>query len=134
MNEIKNNFSINKSSEKNFGITFGIIFFIIALFPLYQNHNINYLFLIISFFIFFVSFFFANILFVPNKYWFKFGMILGHVISQFVMLFIFFSIFLPIGFIFKILRKDLINSKVNKSLKSYWIDRNANNNSMDNQF
>ena len=134
MNEMKNNFSINKSSEKNFGITFGIIFFIIALFPLYQNQNINYLFLIISFFIFFISFFFANLLVVPNKYWFKFGMILGHVMSQIVMIFIYISIFLPIGFIFKILRKDLINSKVNKSLKTYWIDRNTKNNSMDNQF
>lgn len=134
MNEFKNNFLIESSSERSFGLTFGFIFLIISLFPLYLDKNINLLFLSISIVFFLITIFFKKLLILPNKLWFKFGMILGHFISQIVMLLIFSIFFVPLGFIIKIFKKDLINSKLNFKTNSYWISKKDNFNSMDNQF
>ena len=134
MNEFKNNFLIESSSERSFGLTFGFIFLIISLFPLYLDKNINLLFLSISIVFFLITIFFKKLLILPNKLWFKFGMILGHFISQIVMLLIFSIFFVPLGFIIKIFKKDLINSKLNFKTNSYWINKKDNFNSMDNQF
>ncbi len=134
MNEFKNNFLIESSSERSFGFTFGFIFLIISLFPLYLDNNINFLFLSISIVFFLITIFFKKLLILPNKLWFKFGMILGHFISQIVMLLIFSIFFVPLGFIIKIFKKDLINSKLNFKTNSYWINKKDNFNSMDNQF
>ena len=134
MNEFKNNFLIESSSERSFGFTFGFIFLIISLFPLYLDKNINLLFLSISIVFFLITIFFKKLLILPNKLWFKFGMILGHFISQIVMLLIFSIFFVPLGFIIKIFKKDLINSKLNFKTNSYWINKKDNFNSMDNQF
>lgn len=134
MNESKNNFLIESSSERSFGLTFVFIFLIISLFPLYFGKNINFLFLILSIFFFLITIFFKKLLILPNKLWFKFGMILGHFISQIVMLFIFIIFFIPMGFIIMIFKKDLINSKLNFKKNSYWLSRKDNLNSMKNQF
>ena len=134
MNEFKNNFLIESSSERNFGLTFGFIFLIISLFPLYLDKNINLIFLTISIFFFFITIFYKKLLILPNKLWFRFGMILGHFMSQIVMFLIFVIFFVPMGFIIMIFKKDLINSKLNVKINSYWINRKDNSNSMDNQF
>lgn len=134
MNEFKNNFLIESSSERSFGLTFVFIFLIISLFPLYFDKNINFLFLSLSIIFFLITIFFKKLLILPNKLWFKFGMILGHLISQIVMLSIFIIFFIPMGFIIMLFKKDLINSKLNFKKNSYWLSRKDNLNSMKNQF
>ena len=134
MNEFKNNFLIESSSERSFGFTFVFIFLIISLFPLYFDKNINFLFLSLSIIFFLITIFFKKLLILPNKLWFKFGMILGHLISQIVMLSIFIIFFIPMGFIIMLFKKDLINSKLNFKKNSYWLSRKDNLNSMKNQF
>ena len=134
MNEFKNNFLIESSSERSFGLTFVFIFLINSLFPLYFDKNINFLFLSLSIIFFLITIFFKKLLILPNKLWFKFGMILGHLISQIVMLSIFIIFFIPMGFIIMLFKKDLINSKLNFKKNSYWLSRKDNLNSMKNQF
>ena len=46
---------------------------------------------------------------------------------------IFFLVVTPIGFIMKLLGKDLINLKFNKE-KSYWIEKSGPKSKMKNQF
>ena len=47
--------------------------------------------------------------------------------------FIFFFVVTPIGFIMRLLRKDLLNLKFNNN-KSYWIENNGPKSKMKNQF
>jgi hypothetical protein len=46
---------------------------------------------------------------------------------------IFFLVVTPIGILMRILNKDLLNLKFNKS-KSYWIEKNEQKSKMKNQF
>jgi hypothetical protein len=68
-----------------------------------------------------------------NIIWFKFGIILGNIISPIVMGFIYFFVVTPTGFLTKLSGKNLCNLKKNND-KSYWINKNNDNNSMKNQF
>ena len=68
-----------------------------------------------------------------NKIWFKFGLILGKIISPFVMAIIFFFVVTPTGILMRLFRKDLLNLKFNTK-DSYWIKKNEPKSKMKNQF
>ena len=63
----------------------------------------------------------------------KFGMYLGIFISPIVMGIVFFLVVTPIGIIMRILRKDLLNLRMNKE-NSYWIEKDKIKSNMKNQF
>ena len=69
-----------------------------------------------------------------NKLWFKFGVILGKIISPIIMGTIFFLVVTPIGLIMKVLGKDLLRLKYNKKDNTYWIEKNGPKSKMKNQF
>ena len=47
---------------------------------------------------------------------------------------IYFLTVLPTGIIMRLLKKDLLNQKIEKNSNSYWIHRSEKMNSMKNQF
>ena len=75
----------------------------------------------------------SKILTPLNKLWFKFGIILGKIVSPFVMGIIFFLVVTPIGLIMRLFGKDLLNLKFNGN-KSYWIEKSGPKSTMKNQF
>ena len=60
-------------------------------------------------------------------------MFLGKIISPMVMGLIFFFVVTPIGILMRILKKDLLNLKMNNN-KSYWIEKSEPKSKMRNQF
>jgi large-conductance mechanosensitive channel len=81
-----------------------------------------------------LAFLAPKILTIPNKLWFKFGMLLGSIISPIVMALVYFLTVLPTGLIMRLLGKDLLKQKIDKNAKSYWIERPEPMTSMKNQF
>ncbi len=134
MLENKSYFDVKEGKERGFGLTFAIFFIIIALYPILNNAEIHLWACIVAFTFLFLGFFFPKTLIIPNKLWLKFGMLLGMVVSPIVMGIIFFLVVTPTGIIMHLLGKDLLNQKLNKSKKSYWIKRKELLNSMKNQF
>ena len=67
-----------------------------------------------------------------NLLWFKFGMLLGRIVSPIVMALVFFFVVTPTGLIMKLFQKDLLKLK-KKNKKSYWIERKSKS-EMKNQF
>tara|TARA_B100001123_G_C15269145_1_gene1009606 strand:+ start:1534 stop:1938 length:405 start_codon:yes stop_codon:yes gene_type:complete len=134
MLENRSYIKIKISSERSFGIVFSIIFAIIGLYPLLYGNNINLWSCLISVILLFFAFFLPKTLIVPNKLWFKFGMLLGSIVAPIIMALIYFLTITPTGLIMRLLKKDLLLKKFNKSAKSYWITRNESVNSMKNQF
>ena len=122
-----------KPSNKNFGIVFFIVFFIIALFPLLKDEDLRWWSLIISSVFLVLGLINSNILTPLNKIWFKFGLLLGKIVSPIVMGAVFFLVVTPTGIIMKLMGKDLLNLKKNNS-KTYWIEKKNENNNMKNQF
>ena len=125
--------NIKIGSNKNFGVVFFIVFLLIALYPLLNNNEVRLWSLIISVLFLILGILNSKILSPLNKIWFKFGLILGKIISPIIMGIIFFLVVTPIGFIMKLLGKDLINLKFNNE-KSYWIEKSGPKSKMKNQF
>ena len=124
---------IKIGSNKSFGIVFFVVFLLIALYPLLNDENIRIWSLIISFIFLLLGIFNSKVLSPLNKVWFKFGILLGKVISPIVMGLVFFLVVTPTGILMKIFRKDLLNLKFNNN-KSYWIDKKGPKSKMKNQF
>ena len=120
-------------SNKSFGIVFFIVFLLISLYPLTNHENIRIWSLIISLIFLILGPLNSKILNPFNKLWFKFGMILGRIISPIIMSIIFFLVVTPIGLIMKLLKKDLLNLKFNKT-NTYWIEKSGPKSKMKNQF
>jgi len=129
---LKNN-DIKIGSNKSFGIVFFIVFLIISLYPMLKGQDLRLWFLIISFIFLILGMINSSILTPLNKIWFKFGILLGNIISPIVMAIIFFGVVLPTGIVMKILRKDLIGLKKNNK-NTYWIEKKSQMTSMKNQF
>ncbi len=127
MNDIK------ISSNRSFGIVFFVVFLIIALYPLTYGGEIRIWSLIISIIFLILGLLNSKILAPLNKIWFRFGILLGKIVSPLIMGIIFFLVVTPIGFIMRLLGKDVLNLKFNKN-KSYWIEKNGPKSKMKNQF
>ena len=120
-------------TNKNFGIVFSIVFLIIALFPLINDGSLRIWSLTVSMVFLFLGLINSKILTPLNKIWFKFGLILGRIVSPVIMGIIFFLVVTPIAFIMRLVGKDLLNLKFNKH-KSYWIEKTGPKSKMKNQF
>tara|TARA_Y100000591_G_C21545106_1_gene550852 strand:- start:14 stop:397 length:384 start_codon:yes stop_codon:yes gene_type:complete len=123
----------NTVSNKNFGLTFFIVFLIISFWPLMHNDQIRIWSLVIALIFLILGMSNSKILTSLNTIWFKFGLILGKIVSPIVMGIIFFLIVTPISIIMRILGKDLLNLKYNNR-KSYWIEKRGPKSKMKNQF
>ena len=121
------------SSNRSFGIVFFVVFLTISLFPLINEGNLGIWSLIISIIFLILGLINSNILTPLNKIWFKFGLILGQIVSPIVMGIIFFLVVTPIGILMRILKKDLLNLKINGN-ESYWIKKSEPKSKMRNQF
>ena len=124
---------IKISSNKSFGIVFFVVFVLIAFYPLINQGDIRIWSLIVSLIFLVLGLLNSKILNPLNKLWFKFGIFLGKIVSPLVMGIIFFFVVTPIGFIMRLLKKDLLNLKF-KDNKSYWIEKNEPKSKMKNQF
>ena len=124
---------MNRSSNKNFGIVFFLVFLIISLYPLINSENPRIWSLIISIIFLVLGLSNSKVLTPLNIAWFKFGILLGKIISPVIMGAIFFFVVTSIGLLMRIFRKDLLNLKFSKK-KTYWLDKENVNSKMKNQF
>ena len=127
MNDIK------IGSNRSFGFVFFVVFGLISLYPLLDQGNLRVWSLILSLTFLILGLINSKVLNPLNKIWFKFGLLLGKIISPLVMGLIFFFIVTPTSFLMKLLKKDLLNLQLNKD-KTYWIKKNEPKSKMKNQF
>ena len=124
---------IKIGSNKSFGIVFSIVFLLIAIYPLINSEELRVWSLIIAIIFLVLGLINSKILTPLNKLWFKFGILLGRIVSPVIMGLIFFLVVTPIALLMRIIGKDLLNLKFNKE-KSYWIEKNGPKSKMKNQF
>ena len=120
-------------SNKSFGIVFFVVFLLISFYPLLNNESVRLWSLVFSFIFLVLGVLNSNILTPLNKLWFKFGILLGKIISPIIMGIIFFLVVTPIGLLMRLLGKDILNLKYSNN-KSYWIEKTGPKSKMKNQF
>ena len=126
------NKKIKVSSNKSFGIVFFIFFIAVAFYPLVNNEEYRLWALIISLVFLILGLINSSVLTPLNLLWFKFGMLLGRIVSPIIMALVFFGVVTPTGLLMKFFQKDLLKLK-KKDNKSYWIERKTKS-EMKNQF
>ncbi len=125
--------NIKIGSNRSFGIVFFIVFLIIGLYPIINNENFRVWSIIISLIFLSLGLINSKLLNPLNKLWFKFGILLGKIVSPIIMAIIFFFVVTPIGILMRLLKKDLLNLNFSSN-KSYWIEKNEPKSKMKNQF
>jgi hypothetical protein len=125
----KNNSSISTKTLKSFGITFGLLIVIIFGFfiPFIFETKIPYW----PFFVGILSVMTAlvmprNLRFIYSG-WMVFGSCMAWLNSRIILGFIFYFVFLPIGVIMKICKKDPLAITINKNINSYRVTSVSSN-------
>jgi len=124
---------IKISSNRSFGIVFSIFFSLVGIYLLLNNSSVYYWSFLISLIFFILGLFNSKILGPLNQIWFKFGILLGKVVSPIVMGIIFFLVITPIAILLKIFGKDVLKLKLNNN-ETYWIEKNEPKSDMKKQF
>ena len=104
---------IKLGSNKSFGIVFFIVFLLLGFYPLLNDENVRVWSLVIALIFLALGLLNSKLLLPLNKIWFKFGILLGKIVSPLIMGIIFFLVVTPIGLFMRILGKDLLNLKFN---------------------
>lgn len=125
---------IKISSEKNFGLTLGIIFSLLGLLPLIAGHPIRIWWLVLGAAFLVPAFVKPELLKLPNQYWAKLGLLLNKIVSPVILFVLFFLVFFPMGVLLRVFKKDILNLKIDKSKKSYWIQSESAPTNMVDQF
>ena len=127
------NSKIKLGSNRSFGIVFFVFFLLISLWPLKNGGNLNFWLFGISIIFLILGIINSKLLKPLNFIWFKFGLLLGSIISPIVMSIIFFLVVTPTSILIKLFNKDILNLKKNKK-KTYWIEKTLPKSQMDKQF
>ena len=130
-----NKIKIKMGSNRSFGLVFFTVFLVIALWSFRGDFSqIKKIPLYISLFFLILGIINSNLLTPLNKLWFKFGMLLGAIISPIVMGLVFFAVVTPTAYLMRLAGKDLLKKKYDKKNNSYWIKRDKQMSTMKRQF
>ena len=124
---------VNIGSNRSFGIVFFIFFLIVGTYPIFFQGELRIWSLVVSIIFLLLGIINSRFLTPLNLLWFKFGMLLGRLVSPIVMGLVFFLVVTPTGIIMRILNKNLLRLK-KKNVKTYWIERSSIKSDMKNQF
>jgi hypothetical protein len=113
-----------RSSDAAFGRVFGLIFIGFGVWPLVHLNQPGYVVLGIGLLLLLVSQISPRLLAPFNVAWMKFGDLLHSIVSPVVMGLVYFLTVVPTGFVIRMMGKDLLRTRRDKAVASYWIARN----------
>jgi hypothetical protein len=108
---------------RKFGYLFAVVFSIIALYSMYRGTSQWPWFLGAA-----AVFLLAGLVAYPVLRpvyigWMKFAFVLGWINTRILLGLMFFLVVTPIGLILRLTGKDLLDQKIDRSAKSYWVKR-----------
>ena len=110
-------------SNKKFGIFFTFVFIVSSFYFFYlKNQYLAITLIFLSSYFFIITLFKLKQLSVLNIYWFKFGHLLGKIVSPIVLGIIYFLIITPVAIIIRIIGRDELSLKNNNRL-THWKKR-----------
>ena len=113
-------------SNQKFGFVFTIIFVILGLVSFFEQlFGATIVLNVLAVIFLLVTLLLPNILTPLNKLWMNFGVLLGTIVNPIVLGIIFFGLFMPIGLVMKLFKRDELNIKF-RVKGSYWKKRDVN--------
>ena len=130
-------FSLNKQSDRNFGLVFAAFFLIITCLKYYSSGSVSYIFIGLMVICIILAIFTPSVLRPFNTVWLKFGLLLNKIMSPIIMSIVFFLVVTPIGICMRVLGKRPLNIGSGPKQNTYWLPYTSDNDehdSMNNQF
>jgi len=120
--EIKN-IKEDKNTLRKFGLTVGTILLLVCIVLYLTGKSSSVVFGGIGILLVLFGLILPNILKPLNKIWMSLAVILGWFMSRVILFILYYVIITPIGIFLKLIGKDFLKLKINKSSKSYWEKR-----------
>ncbi len=118
--------STDRKQLKNFGVIMFVGFLVITSVIFLKRGYLNYSILYISCFFILAGFLAPAILKPIYIFWMKLAHLLSWFNTRLLLSVIYILLFTPIAFILKLLRKDLIDIRIDSSASSYWKKKEEN--------
>ncbi|HLK20306.1 MAG TPA: SxtJ family membrane protein [Bryobacteraceae bacterium] len=124
-------------SDRSFAVTFCVFFLLLALLPLRRHQPVQWRWMIASGVFLAVGLVAPGLLHPVSRAWAKLALLLHKIVNPITTAVLYFLIFVPAGYLFRMLGKDPLRLKLEPRAESYWIPRSsaeAASGSMRNQF
>jgi hypothetical protein len=115
---------VKEASNRSFGLVFGIVFTVIAIWPVFGDGDIRLWALVAAGAILCVALLVPDILSGPNRLWTLFGKLLNKVFGGVVMAMIFYIAVTPIAVFLRLSGKKVLDLEFEPEIESYWVERN----------
>ena len=126
-----------QSSNRAFGLVFAMVFTIVACWPLLRGEAPRYWALVIGVAFLVCALVLPDSLAVLNRWWTRFGVVLGRVVSPLALGIVYYVAVVPVGIMMRLFGKDNLGLRFDRSAASYWVIRDPKaepDDSMKNQF
>lgn len=114
----------SKSELRKYGLVMSLIIGLIATLLVYKKSKYAVCGWGISGIFFVLALVFPMILAPVEKFWTELSKFMSRVVTPFVFGIVFFLAFAPVGLLIRLFGKDMLNRKIKKDSKSYWIEIN----------
>lgn len=115
--------AVKIGSDRSFGLVFAVVFTLIALLPLLAGHSPRWWALAPAALFAAIALVAPRLLHPLNRLWFRFGLLLHHVVTPVMMGLLFFLTVTPVGLLMRACGKDPLRLKRDPAATSYWIAR-----------
>lgn len=123
--------AISRKDLRNFGLILGLVFFLIGTRMFFKYSRPLYLCLPIAGLLFIIFGLLSPLALNPAyKAWMKAAHVAGWVTTRVMLIIVFYVILTPMGLINRLMRKDLLDIRVEKDRKSYWIEYKSQKNNI----
>jgi hypothetical protein len=122
MLEYQTDAPVKTSSNRSFGIVFGVVFTLVALWPLKDGQYIRLWAALPAALFYLLAFLLPRALAPLNRAWTKLGLLMGKVTTPIIMGIVFFGLILPIGLWLRLRGKRPLSLRFTGE-PSYWILR-----------
>ena len=111
-------------SDRSLGLTFSAFFALLTALPLRHHKPLEWRWLAASGFFLLVGLAAPGLLHPLSRVWAKLALLLHRIVNPITTSVMFFLVFVPAGFIFRLLGKDPLRLKLEPNAETYWIVRN----------
>jgi hypothetical protein len=117
------NIKSGRKELRQFGLTVGIVFALLAVLLLWRGRPSYPYFFIISAILILPALFVPSLLMPFHKAWMTFAILMSWVMTRLILGILFYVGFTPMSFFAKLFGKDFLRLKFDKKAESYWIPK-----------
>ena len=135
--DLKREQHVEGSPDRNFGLVFAVVFFLIGGLPLLHGEPVRWWAFVASAVFLGIALARPSLLAGLNRLWTRLGVLLGKIVSPIALSLLYYGALTPVGVVMRLTGKDPLRLKRDASAGSYWIARTPPGpppDSMTNQF